>query len=107
MTRNQNQIEKPVLVRVGLIGASIALILISLLIFGVNTRPEWGEYWRIRPLVITPLSAGLGAVLGYLVFRLAPNFGLPKAIGLIIGFIGFVISLWLGSVLGLAGTLWN
>lgn len=94
--------------KTGLLGAGIALVLISLLVFGVSTtRPGWSEYWRIRPLIVTPIAAGMGGVLAYLFFRITTNGGLNKFIAGFLAVLGYVISLWLGSVLGLAGTLWN
>lgn len=89
-------------------GATIALILIVLFLAGVDeSKPEWGQLWMVRPLLIVPIAGAMGGLFFYFVEH--PNFAgaWPKAIKIIIGAIGYLIALWLGTVLGLDGTLWN
>ncbi|MBC2839818.1 potassium transporter KefB [Robiginitalea sp. SC105] len=90
------------------LGALIGLALISLLIFSVDhPDPAWGPYWRIRPLVITPLAAAFGMLSFYLRDIVRPQSDLKRGLVFLASLLGFVISLWLGTVLGLDGTLWN
>ncbi|MEO5650838.1 MAG: hypothetical protein ABIR03_13070 [Ginsengibacter sp.] len=55
LTTRTNQpasLAKPIL-----IGAGIALIVISFFVFGVDEpHLEWGKFWMVRPLIITPLA---------------------------------------------------
>ena len=102
------QISSASVLKAGAIGALIGLGFISLMVFPLdNPRPEWGEYWRVRPLLLTPFVAALGAICGYLVLKVGAHYGINRTVSFIIGLLGFIISLWLGIVLGLAGTLWN
>lgn len=91
-----------------LIGASIAFVIISLFVFGVeNPRPEWGTWWMLRPLLLTPFVGAVGGGCTYLVGLLSPKQGWKYVGVLVVSVVGYVISLWLGIVLGLDGTLWN
>lgn len=102
----ENLTGKPFLNRV-LLGAGIAFVLILAFVAGAETQPEWPEYWRIRPFIITPLAGAFGGMLFHFSSQLLPSVGIPKVIAYILSFIGFVIVLWLGFVLGLDGTLWD
>lgn len=91
-----------------LIGAVIAFVVISLFVFGVkNPRPEWGAWWMLRPLLLTPFVGALGGACTYLVSLVAPKHGWKYVAALVVSVVGYLISLWLGIVLGLDGTLWN
>jgi preprotein translocase subunit Sss1 len=107
--KNQNvKIPCTGVLRVGVIGALVGLALISIFIFPIHhPRPEWGEFWRIRPLLVTPIVVSIGAICAYLFAKVVPSFGIHKTVSFLIGILGFIISIWLGIVLGLAGTLWN
>jgi len=91
-----------------LIGALIGFGIISLFVFTVtNPNPEWGENWKVRPLIVTPLATAL-ATLSFLLKNLfEPKRKWVKALVVLISTVGFAIGLWLGVVLGLDGTLWN
>jgi hypothetical protein len=91
-----------------LLGAAIALLVIAAFLLSVNhPQPVWGKLWMIRPLIITPLAGAMGGVFFYLVNHVLNQNGWQKALAIIIGSVGYLIALWLGTVLGLAGTLWN
>jgi hypothetical protein len=90
-----------------LIGACLGLIVISFFVFGVDhPNPEWGKLWMIRPLIITPMAGSLGGAFYYLMDRLISK-GLNKTVAVVLSLVVFIVGLWLGTVLGLAGTLWN
>ena len=97
------------LVKHMLIGAGIGLAVIALFVLPVkHPRAEWGQFWMLRPLIITPLAAAGGGLGTYFVeYLLGYKGGWSKIIAVIISIVGFIISLWLGTVLGFAGTLWN
>lgn len=91
-----------------LAGATIALILIVLFLLGVNDpNPAWGRFWMVKPLVIVPLAGAAGAATSFYVRHLLFAAGWNKGLLYILGFFIYVFSLWMGTVLGLNGTLWN
>lgn len=88
-------------------GSLTGLILISIFVFGVdNPNQEWGKYWKIKPLTLTPLLCGLGAMAANWVIRIAPNTS-AKYFYWFISIMGFLFSVWVAIVLGLNGTLWD
>lgn len=92
-----------------LLGAGIGLILISVFLIGVkNPNPAWGKFWMIKPLIIVPLAgAGGGAFYYFINHFWGYQGGWRKAFAIVFSLVGFIIALWLGTVLGLNGTLWN
>jgi hypothetical protein len=90
-----------------LIGAAIGLIAISFFVFGVDKpNPEWGKLWMIRPLIITPMAGAMGGAFYYFMDYQSSK-GFNRTIAITLSLIVFIIGLWLGIVLGLAGTMWN
>jgi hypothetical protein len=95
------------LVKPMLVGAGIALLVISAFVFGVdNPKPEWGKLWMIRPLIVTPLAGALGGAF-YAFMDYQSSRGLNRTIAVILSLVVFLVVLWLGTVLGLAGTMWD
>ncbi|MXV50089.1 potassium transporter KefB [Pedobacter sp. HMF7647] len=91
-----------------LIAAGIALILISVFLFPVrDPNPAWGKLWMVKPLIIVPLAGSLGGLFYYNMDFLRHQGGWKKVLANLASLIVFVIVLWLGTVLGLNGTLWN
>lgn len=89
-------------------GTIIGLAVISLFVFSVNDPdPDWGNNWRIRPLIVTPLVAAFGFLSFYLKEYIHPKSDWGKITVFLISAVAFVVALWLGTVLGLDGTLWN
>lgn len=96
------------LIKMMLSGLGIALVLIGLFIFKVNNPdPSWGSNWRMRPLIITPLAGAAGGAFFYLMSRFGHEGGWKKVMMLLVGLIGFLFALWIGTILGLDGTLWD
>ena len=91
-----------------LTGAVIGLIAITpfLISSGVG-RPEWGIFWKIRPLIVVPAAGAVGALIYHLMDHLRIEGGWKKIIANVVSVLIFIIGLWIGIVLGLAGTLWN
>lgn len=91
-----------------LLGAGFALFAISFFVFGVDNPPaEWGEFWRIRPLIITPLAGATGGAVYHILDRLRAKGNISGNFAVILSLIIYVVGLWMGIVLGLAGTMWN
>lgn len=89
-----------------LIGAGIGLIVISFFVFVGEARPEWGTLWMVRPLIITPIAGAIGGAFYYFMDHLSYR-GLNKTVAVILGLLVFIFILWLGTVFGLDGTMWD
>jgi len=91
-----------------LTGAVIGLAIISVLVFSVDEpNPEWGKFWMIRPLIITPIVAAFGFLSFFLKDFVRPQNDLMRLVVILLSIIAFIIALWMGTILGLDGTLWN
>ena len=88
-------------------GAAIALVLISLFIIPVEGKPEWGRFWMIRPLVIVPLTGALGGLFYYFMDEFRTQGPGLKLFVNFLSLLVYVIGLWLGTVIGLDGTMWD
>ncbi|RYY34746.1 MAG: potassium transporter KefB [Sphingobacteriaceae bacterium] len=91
-----------------LTGAGIAFIAISVFVIGAGQgEPAWGDYWMIKPLLLTPAIGALGGGFFHMVLTFFSNNRWNKAVAVILGVIGFIIIFWIGMVLGLNGTMWD
>lgn len=100
--------SRAVLLKTAAGGWVIGLGIISLFVFGFqNPDPEWGSYWRIRPLLLTPLIAGTGAVFAGLLFKMGQGSAGRKILFTLLAAGAFLFSVWIGIILGLDGTLWD
>ena len=91
-----------------LLGAGIALCLICLFLFSdPKPSPAWGPFYMIRPLIIVPFAgAAGGAFFAFMQTFEKRNIWL-KITAAFISLIVYVFCIWIGSVIGLAGTYWN
>lgn len=91
-----------------LIGVIIAVLLMVLFLSGVqNADPSWGEYWKIRPLAVITFAGLMGGLCFYLITLYFANKGWNKFLAILISICVYIFGLWIGSVLGFDGTLWN
>ncbi|MHC2991602.1 potassium transporter KefB [Pontibacter sp. HJ8] len=91
-----------------LLGAGIGLILISFFLIGAGEpAPEWPTLWWIRPLLVVPAAGALGGLFYYIMDPLRGQGGWRTALAYCLSVVVFLIVLWLGTVLGLAGTMWD
>lgn len=98
----------PALVKPMLIGAGIALAVIALFLSGVKNPPAaWGSLWMLKPLIIVPLAGAAGGACFHFTHRIFQQGGWNKGLASVLGVFIFIVGLWLGTVLGLNGTLWN
>ena len=113
MTQSNNLTTRPLnvatLVKRALIGAVVAYVLITifLLVPGVTTNPDWPKFWMIRPLLMVPLAGATGGVFYHFMNTFLYQEGWKKIVANVVSLIVYIIGLWLGTVLGLDGTLWN
>lgn len=89
-------------------GAAVGLILISFFVFGVDEpNPDWPKLWMVKPLIMVPLAGSLGGLSYYLINPLRQRPGWRRIVTNILGLLVFLVVLWLGTVLGLNGTMWD
>ena len=93
--------------KAALIGAGIALVVISFFVFGADANPLWGKYWRIRPFIVTPLAGATGGAFCYFMYQLRSKGRLNPIIAIVVSVAVYLIGLWMGIVLGLDGTMWD
>ncbi|MBO9154720.1 hypothetical protein ACFOTA_21075 [Chitinophaga sp. GCM10012297] len=105
--QNSPSLPRPSLLKRVLIGAGIALVLITIFLFPVEGRPEWGAFWKVRPMIVVPLAGAAGGVCSYFIQNLFGAGGRRKALVVILSVIVYIVGLWMGTILGLDGTLWD
>ena len=89
-------------------GALIALILIAVFLLSAGEpNPAWPKLWMLRPLIIVPLAGAGGGVFYYFMDQLRHQGGWKMMTANIVSLLAYLIGLWLGTVLGLDGTMWN
>jgi len=102
------KIDTGVLIKRMLICATIGLALIAIFLATVkHSDASWGRYWMIKPLIMVPIAGAAGGAWYYFISRMFDHGGWSRIIVNIIGLISIIIALWLGTILGLNGTLWN
>jgi hypothetical protein len=89
-------------------GGVIALVLIIIFLLGVDEpNPEWPTFWMVKPLIIVPLAGAMGGVFYYFMDLLRYEGGWKKTLAILLSLVGYLVALWMGTVLGLNGTLWD
>ncbi|NUY82105.1 potassium transporter KefB [Flavobacterium sp. MAH-1] len=88
-------------------GAGIAFLLIGLFLLPVDTNPAWPKYWMIRPLIVVPFAGAVGGFFYYKLDHLRVQGGWMRFWAAVLSFFIYVFGLWVGTILGLDGTLWN
>ena len=72
-----------------------------------NPHPDWPTYWKVRPIVVVTIAGAVGGAFADFLHLLRRQGGYLKLLGIVFSILGFIVILWLGSVFGLAGTLWD
>jgi hypothetical protein len=112
MTQGNNSttrsIQSTSLAKCIFIGGGIALALITIFLLKAGSPdPGWPKFWQIRPLVIVPLAGAAGGVCYYLMNPMRNQGGWQKIVANILSLLVYIIGLWMGTVLGLDGTMWD
>lgn len=110
--QKQNDILQPIntaaLAKRALIGGAIALVLISLFLSGVkHPNPYWPALWYLRPLIIVTLAGATGGIVYYFINHFGSRARWPRIAIVITSLLIYIVGLWMGTVLGLNGTLWD
>lgn len=101
-------INKKYLVSMMALGYIIALTFVGFIILSVDyPKPEWSEYWFVRPLIITPIAGAFGGACCYLINTFSIQNSFAKLLRIVFSILVFVFFIWIGTILGLDGTLWN
>ena len=89
-------------------GAGIGLILISAFLLSAGEpNPEWPTYWMVRPIIIVPLAGAAGGVFFFMMDKFRIQGGWKKVVANIVTVIVCMFGLWIGTILGLDGTMWD
>lgn len=89
------------------IGAGIGVLVISFFLIPSEANPEWGKFWMIRPLLVTPMAGAMGGLCNYVILNFYWMVGINKTIARILSILVPVVGLYMGVVLGLDGTMWD
>lgn len=96
------------LIKRALIGTAIGLAVILFFVLRVSpNHPDWGQYWLIQPLLVTPLAGAAAGVCNHFLDFLRIQGSTHKIIANILAVLIYIVGLWMGIVLGLHGTMWN
>jgi hypothetical protein len=108
MTAKNNLTTQPLLVKRALIGTGIGLAIILFFVLGVkNPKPEWGQYWMVRPIIVTPIVVALAGACTSFLDSLRHEGGIKQVIAYVLTTGIYLFGLWIGIIAGLAGTLWD
>lgn len=103
MSQGNKALLKPIV-----IGALIAFTLIALFLLPIqNPNPEWGKFWLVKPFILVSLAGATGGAVYFFIGKLSAQQGWPKIVATIISILIYLIGIWMGTVIGLDGTLWN
>lgn len=111
MTQQPQLSHKPLhpipLVKLMTIGGGIALALVILFLIGAPGEPGWSPYWKVRPLLIVTFAGTMGGLCYYILDLVRYKGGWKRIGATILSILIYLIGLWLGFVLGFAGTYWH
>lgn len=108
MTQKSNLFKKTSLLKPMVIGAVIAFLSIALFLLPIqNPNPEWGKFWMVKPFILVTLAGAVGGAIFHFIAKMGPQNGSKKTMAVIASILIYIIGLWIGTVLGLDGTLWD
>ncbi|EDM37796.1 hypothetical protein PBAL39_15264 [Pedobacter sp. BAL39] len=91
-----------------LVCAIIGLVLIGYFIISAGEgNPGWSKYWRIKPLVLTPVLCAITGLCYDITGRLREIPGWKGKLFFALSVIGLIAGFWMSMILGLNGTMWD
>lgn len=88
--------------------AIVGLLLIAFFVVAAGDgNPAWGKYWRIKPLVLTPLLCAMVGLCYDITEPLRKIAGWRGNVLFILSIIGLLMGIWMSLILGLNGTMWD
>lgn len=105
--QNSPSLQRTSLAKRALIGAAIALVLITVFLLPIEGKPEWGAFWKVRPMIVVPLAGAAGGICSFFIQNLFGAGGRRKLLVIILSVVVYIVGLWIGTILGLDGTLWD
>jgi hypothetical protein len=69
--------------------------------------PAWPALWWIKPLLVVPVAGSFGGAFYHLMEDMRKPGLWRMVLAGFISLVGYVFTLWIGTVLGLNGTMWN
>ncbi len=91
-----------------LIGGAIGLTVMMIFLSGVDQPdPAWTKYWIIRPLIVITFAGAGGGAFFHLMNPIRLKGGWKKITAVFLSMLVFIFCLWIGSIMGLDGTLWD
>ncbi len=108
MTAKDN-LTQSLLSRRILTGAAIGLVLILVFVIPSlkNAPAEWGQYWMIRPLIVTPLFGAVAGYCNHVLDFMRKEGGSKRLLTNVLTVIIYAIVLWFGTIAGLGDTMWD
>jgi hypothetical protein len=89
-------------------GGGIAMVLITIFLLGAGEpNPAWPKYWMVKPLAIVPLAGAMGGVFYYFMDHLRHQGGWRTTLAILLSLAGYLVAIWMGTILGLNGTMWD
>ena len=90
------------------VGGIISLLLISFFVISAGKgNPAWGEYWRVKPLLLSPVLGALVGLCYDVTQQLRDIKGWAGRVFLVLSFVGYEIGIFMSLVLGMNGTMWD
>ncbi|TWR31492.1 potassium transporter KefB [Mucilaginibacter pallidiroseus] len=89
-------------------GAGVGLIIVSTFLLQTGEPdPTWNKYWVLRPLLVMTFAGAMSGVFYYLMGNMRSKGGWHTVLANVLSFVVFAIGMWMGMVLGFAGTYWH
>lgn len=91
-----------------LLGGIIGLVPISFFVISAGKgNPAWGEYWRIKPSLLSPILGALVGLCYDVTQPLRDMKGWAGRVFLVLSFVGYGVGIFISLVLGMNGTMWD
>jgi ABC-type transport system involved in cytochrome c biogenesis permease subunit len=112
MTQTENLARRPLftpaLGKRMLVGAIIGLIMSGFFVISAGAGdPSWGNYWQIKPLLLTPFLVAIVGLCYDITEPLRQLNGWTGRVFFALSLVGYFMGMWMALVLGLNGTMWN